>query len=294
MSFGKYFEIGVVLCFKRSIALLVASIALSQFLIKSCEAEFRISFRVIPFSKHADTHCKIVSSDKPYPCESLSLLNSSILSRRLNSGISEYVLATIKHTGNFAFALAKADESLKKDRKFILSILTILKQNLNNPAFQKLWVFSFIDVTLMKDKKFVLDTVTIHGEWLQYANESLKKDKDIALAALENDELAYKYIDKSFGSFDNFIKLFKAASTAVEGSGWGMLSYEPFADKLLVNQVERQSNLTQWMTVPLLAVDVWEHAYYLKYQNKRADYVDAFWNVVNWEEVSKRYQQALK
>ncbi len=103
-----------------------------------------------------------------------------------------------------------------------------------------------------------------------------------------------KYIDKSFGSFDNFIKLFKAASAAVEGSGWGMVSYEPFADKLVVNQVERQSNLTQWMTIPLFAVDVWEHAYYLKYQNKRADYIDAFLKVVNWDYVSEQFSKIMK
>lgn len=105
-------------------------------------------------------------------------------------------------------------------------------------------------------------------------------------------ELA-NYIDKSFGSFDNFLKLFKAASTAVEGSGWGMLAYEPYADKLVVNQVERHSNLTQWITIPILVVDVWEHAYYLKYQNKRADYIDSFTKIINWEYVSAQFDKIL-
>lgn len=102
-----------------------------------------------------------------------------------------------------------------------------------------------------------------------------------------------KYINKSFGSFDGFIKLYKAAAGAVEGSGWGILSYEPVSDSLVVMQAERQGNLTQWVQIPLLPVDVWEHAYYLKYQNRRADYVDAFLNVVNWEYVSNQFDNIL-
>lgn len=101
------------------------------------------------------------------------------------------------------------------------------------------------------------------------------------------------YINKSFGSFDNFLKLFKAAANSVEGSGWGMLSYEPIADKLIVMQGERQGNLTQWVQVPILPLDVWEHAYYLKYQNRRSEYVDAFFNVVNWEYVSEQFDSVL-
>ncbi len=101
------------------------------------------------------------------------------------------------------------------------------------------------------------------------------------------------YINKSFGSFDNFTKLFKAASNSVEGSGWGMLSYEPVSDKLIVMQAEKQGNLTQWLQIPVLPIDVWEHAYYLKYQNKRADYVNAFLNVVNWEYVSEQFSKIL-
>lgn len=102
-----------------------------------------------------------------------------------------------------------------------------------------------------------------------------------------------KYINKSFGSFDGFVKLFAAASGAVEGSGWGIMSYEPVADKLIVMQAERQGNLTQWVTIPILPVDVWEHAYYLKYQNKRGDYINAFMNVINWEYVSEQFDKTL-
>ncbi|HUX55788.1 MAG TPA: Fe-Mn family superoxide dismutase [Bacteroidales bacterium] len=80
------------------------------------------------------------------------------------------------------------------------------------------------------------------------------------------------------------------------GSGWAWLYLD--SDKnLAVGSTPNQDNplmdLSQLKGSPLLTVDVWEHAYYLKYQNKRADYVDAFWNVVNWDEVNKRYQQAI-
>lgn len=101
------------------------------------------------------------------------------------------------------------------------------------------------------------------------------------------------YIINSFGSFENFKKLFKSASLAVEGSGWGILHYEPVKDSLIVMQAERQGNLSQWITVPVLPIDVWEHAYYLKYQNRRADYIDAFFNVINWEYVSEHFENIL-
>lgn len=97
-----------------------------------------------------------------------------------------------------------------------------------------------------------------------------------------------EYITKSFGSFDEFKALFKASAVAVEGSGWGILAYDSIADKLAVLQAEKHQDLSQWTSLPLLVVDVWEHAYYLTYQNKRADYVEAFFNIINWQNVSDR------
>ncbi len=101
-------------------------------------------------------------------------------------------------------------------------------------------------------------------------------------------------ISTDFGTFDSFKAYFMASANAVEASGWGILAYEPFAKKLVILQAEKHNNLSQWTSIPILVLDVWEHAYYLKYQNKRKDYVEAFFNVINWEEVSKRYALAQK
>ena len=95
-------------------------------------------------------------------------------------------------------------------------------------------------------------------------------------------------VEKDFGSYEAMRKQFSAAAVAVEGSGWAMLVWEPTAGQLEILTSEKHQNLTQWGVTPLLVLDVWEHAYYLKYQNKRAAYVEAFWNIVNWDDVSKR------
>jgi len=101
-------------------------------------------------------------------------------------------------------------------------------------------------------------------------------------------------LSKDFGSYEGFEKLFKAASKSVEASGWGILGYQPHADKLVVLSAEKHQNQSQWITYPVLVLDVWEHAYYLKYQSKRGDYVDAFFNVINWNDVSKRLEDLKK
>ncbi len=99
-------------------------------------------------------------------------------------------------------------------------------------------------------------------------------------------------IERDFGSQDNLIKQFSAAANSVEGSGWGILAYEPVGAQMVVLQAEKHQNLTAWGVVPLLVLDVWEHAYYLKYQNRRAEYVTAFWNVVDWRDVERRFAAA--
>lgn len=99
-------------------------------------------------------------------------------------------------------------------------------------------------------------------------------------------------IDRDFGSFEAFKAQFVAASNAVEGSGWGILAYRPADDSLVILTAEKHQNLTQWGVVPLLVLDVWEHAYYLKYQNRRGEYVNNFFNIINWDDVAARYEKA--
>ncbi|MFO0839205.1 MAG: superoxide dismutase [Phycisphaerae bacterium] len=106
-------------------------------------------------------------------------------------------------------------------------------------------------------------------------------------------ELA-KALKRDFGTLDAFRAQFSAAAAQVQGSGWGVLAYEPHAQRLLVLSAEKHQNMGVWGVVPLLVIDVWEHAYYLKYQNKRTSYITAFMNVVNWDDVDRRFAAAAK
>ena len=99
-------------------------------------------------------------------------------------------------------------------------------------------------------------------------------------------------IDTDFGSFDNFKAQLTQATNSVQGSGWGALAYEPLAGRLVVQQIyDHQGNVAVG-SIPLLVIDAWEHAYYLQYKNVRADFVTAVWNLVNWDDVAQRLQQA--
>lgn len=99
-------------------------------------------------------------------------------------------------------------------------------------------------------------------------------------------------IDEYFGSFDGFKKHFTAAALGVQGSGWAVLAWDALGQRAnIVQFFDQQANFPAG-TVPLLMLDVWEHAYYLDYLNVRADYVDAFWNIVNWEDVAARLDRA--
>ena len=99
-------------------------------------------------------------------------------------------------------------------------------------------------------------------------------------------------IDDNFGSFDKFTAHFTAAAMGVQGAGRAALTWDSIGQKLLINQFfDQQSNFAAG-TVPLLLLDVWEHAYYLDYKNVRADYVKAFWNIANWANVQERFTVA--
>jgi len=102
-----------------------------------------------------------------------------------------------------------------------------------------------------------------------------------------------KLIERDFGSLAAMQAQFSAAATAVEGGGWAICGMELAAKKLLILQGENQQKLTTWGLVPVLVLDVWEHAYYLRYQNRRGDYVKAWWDVVNWSEAARRAETAL-
>ncbi|SEH13096.1 superoxide dismutase, Fe-Mn family [Natronorubrum sediminis] len=99
-------------------------------------------------------------------------------------------------------------------------------------------------------------------------------------------------IDRSFGSFEAFRNEFTQTAADVESVGWAMLFYEPLADELIIGQVESQHLLAHQDSTPLLTLDVWEHAYYLQYQNERDAYIDEWWNVVDWDDVAERYEAA--
>lgn len=99
-------------------------------------------------------------------------------------------------------------------------------------------------------------------------------------------------LDEQFGGFEKFQAQFNAAALGIQGSGWGALMWDSIGQKLFVQQFyDHQSNFPAG-TVPLLLLDMWEHAFYLDYQNVKGDYVKAFWNIVDWENVQKRFATA--
>jgi len=99
-------------------------------------------------------------------------------------------------------------------------------------------------------------------------------------------------LDDAFGGFDKFQAQFTAAANGLQGSGWAVLGYDSLGDKLLTFQLYDQQANVPLGIIPLLQVDMWEHAYYLQYKNVKADYVKAFWNVVNWDDVQNRFAAA--
>ncbi|GGJ59676.1 Fe-Mn family superoxide dismutase [Anoxybacillus voinovskiensis] len=101
-------------------------------------------------------------------------------------------------------------------------------------------------------------------------------------------------IKTDFGSVARFKNHFTEAAKKVEGVGWAILVWSPRAHRLEILQTEKHQLMTQWDTIPLLVLDVWEHAYYLQYKNDRAAYINSWWNVVNWRDVEQRFEQARR
>jgi len=108
-----------------------------------------------------------------------------------------------------------------------------------------------------------------------------KPDGDLAAA-----------IDEQFGSFDAFRAHFTAAALGIQGSGWAILAWDSLGQQLIIEQLyDHQGNLAAG-SVPLLMLDMWEHAFYLQYRNVKADYVQAWWNVASWADVTRRFTTA--
>ncbi|PXY30962.1 superoxide dismutase [Prauserella muralis] len=99
-------------------------------------------------------------------------------------------------------------------------------------------------------------------------------------------------IDDSFGSWDKFQAHYEAAATTIQGNGWAALSWDPIGKKLIIQQLRDHHNNLVLPTVPILMTDVWEHAFYLQYKNVKPDYVKALWNVYDWAEIGKRFEDA--
>ena len=96
-------------------------------------------------------------------------------------------------------------------------------------------------------------------------------------------------IDEFFGDFEAFKAQLAAVTTSIQGSGWGALAWEPVGQRLIVEQVyDHQGNVGNG-SGPILVIDAWEHAFYLQYKNVKADYVEAVWNIVNWDDVAERF-----
>ncbi|VVC45760.1 Manganese/iron superoxide dismutase, C-terminal,Manganese/iron superoxide dismutase, binding [Cinara cedri] len=118
--------------------------------------------------------------------------------------------------------------------------------------------------------------------WETLTPSSTKRSGDFEKALVEN-----------FGSFEEFKKQLSSASVAVQGSGWGWLGFNPQNKKLTITSCANQDPLYSTTgLIPLFGIDVWEHAYYLQYKNVRADYVNAIFDVINWDAVSKRFADA--
>ena len=103
-----------------------------------------------------------------------------------------------------------------------------------------------------------------------------------------------KQIEKDFGTYDKLKILISKTSKGVDGNGWGILGYQPYTGKLTVLQCENHEKLTQWGVIPILVIDVWEHSYYLKYRNRRAEFVDNLFPIINWDNVAQRFNAAIK
>ena len=138
-------------------------------------------------------------------------------------------------------------------------------------------------VGLEKTLAFNLSGHVLHSIFWQNLSPDGGDRPDGALAAA---------IDEHFGSFEAFSKRLSTATTSVQGSGWGVLGYEPLSQRLIIEQLYDHHGNVGLGSTPLLVFDAWEHAYYLQYRNVRPDYVSKLWGLVNWADVARRFEAA--
>jgi superoxide dismutase, Fe-Mn family len=168
----------------------------------------------------------------------------------------------LKHHAPAVDAANAAEEGLKNAR------------DLNDFALVKYWE---------KELAFSLSSHILHTLYWNNLSQSGGGEPNYKLASA---------IVKDFGSFAKFKAQLAAATIKVEASGWGILGYHPMTGKLMILQCENHQKITAWGIIPLLILDVWEHAYYLKYQNRRKDYVDSLFSIINWKKVQYRFRKA--
>ncbi|GAB2506958.1 superoxide dismutase [Microbacterium petrolearium] len=136
---------------------------------------------------------------------------------------------------------------------------------------------------LEKDLAFNLGGHTNHSIfWTNLSPEGQERPEGEIAAAIE----------EYFGSFEGFQGHFAAAALGIQGSGWAGVFWDSIGQRLIIQQFFDQQSQFAAGTVPVLLLDMWEHAFYLDYKNVKADYVKAFWNIVNWENVQERFQTA--
>jgi Fe-Mn family superoxide dismutase len=139
----------------------------------------------------------------------------------------------------------------------------------------------------LKELSFHIGGHALHSLfWSNLAPKGKASDRPAGLLATA--------IDKEFGGFEQFKKEFTQAAVSTEGSGWAALSHCLLTNRPLIMQIEKHNVNVYPMFRILLVLDVWEHAYYLDYKNLRAKFVEAFWNIVNWEEANRRFEDSLK
>ncbi len=171
---------------------------------------------------------------------------------------------------HYTFHHGGATKAANKDQQMIIKAL-----NENNLETVDYWT---------KKLSFHLSSHILHSIfWTNLGNKVTSPQGELL-----------KRIEKDFGSYDKLKLYLTQTSKNVDGNGWGILGYQPYTDKLTILQCENHEKLTQWGVIPLLVIDVWEHSYYLKYKNKRADFVDALFNIINWDNASQRLNDALK